>query len=697
MSIASPVSAYAPSNSDPALLKKITVQRHKLLEMVVRRLTTSMTTGDKHHLLLIGPDGSGKTHLVSLAVWALRQNSLLSDTMRIAWLGEDDVFSGLVHLAFAIANTLSVEYPAEFPADFRSRVRGLPRDDAALAVLNTILSQLGNRHLLLVTENLDQTFESLGESGQKKLRAFLQETRRIAILSTSRQLFSAVSSRQEAFFGFFDTHHLQPLSVDDALQLMRNIAAARDDAQFTQFLSTEHAGNRVRALHHLIAGHCRLYVLLAGFLTHDALDDFVPALKLLAEEMTQGTQERMRALPDQQRQLLQCLCDATGAMTVREIAEATFIAEGNCSSQLGGLRSDGWVRSEKRGKESYYELADPFIRLCLQLKHQHGRPLKRMARFLKAWFSESQGLSNMTATSMESRTPGEGRPPFTGTDHPPNSFGSIRLVGTHQSSLTDYTCPAQAVAEDQLQSCAGPHSTREFTPKPSEGNVATDPSAASHAQQAQEHFQRGIAYWQAGNWKDSLNEFTTAGSTEFHNTDVRTQALFAVPLATVALRSGDDLLISLKNALSLGDRQSRAYGGFSFELLSMLLKRGPSEWAVDVSRIAPLYIQAGVADKLGQSLTRTIRLLDEGDFSASQLELWYRAWLLVATDCEDLQIPLACLKAAVEILKADTPGDRPLFRLPIEVRSLIRPLLQKSLADVRIPGATAGAMADSHV
>ena len=63
----------------------------------------------------------------------------------------------------------------------------------------------------------------------------------------------------------------------------------------------------------------------------------------------------------------------------------------------------------------------------------------------------------------------------------------------------------------------------------------------------------------------------------------------------------------------------------------------------------------------------------------------------------DLQIPLACLKAAVEILKADTPGDRPLFRLPIEVRSLIRPLLQKSLADVRIPGATAGAMADSHV
>jgi DNA-binding transcriptional ArsR family regulator len=697
MSITSPVSAHAPGNSDPALLKRITVQRHKLLEMVVRRLTTSMTTGDKHHLLLIGPDGSGKTHLVSLAVWALRQNSLLSDTMRIAWLGEDDVFSGLVHLAFAIANTLSVEYPDEFPADFKSGFRGLPRDDAALAVLNTVLSQLGNRHLLLVTENLDQTFESLGESGQKKLRAFLQETRRIAILSTSRQLFSAVSSRQEAFFGFFDTHHLQPLSVDDALQLMQNIAVAREDAQFTQFLSTEHARNRVHALHHLIAGNCRLYVLLAGFLTHDALDDLVPALQLLAEEMTQGLQERLHSLPDQQRQLLQCLCDTTGAMTVREIAEATFIAEGSCSSQLGGLRSAGWVRSEKRGKESYYELADPFIRLCLQFKRQHGRPLNRLARFLKAWFSESQGLLQRTATSMEGRSPGKLWPSCTGTDHLPKSFDSIRPPVTHQSSLTDYTCPGQAVAEDQLQPCAGPPAAREFTPERSEGNPTSSTAATIHSHQAQEHLQRGMAYWQAGNWQDSLTEFATAASSEGHDADVRTQALFAVPLAAIALRSGDDLMISLKNAFSLGDRQSDAYGGFSFELLSMLLKRGPSEWAVDVSRIAPLYLQAGVADKLGQSLTRTIRLLDEGDFSASQLELWYRAWLLVATDCEDLQIPLACLKAAVEILKADTPGDRPLFRLPIEVRQLIRPLLQKSLADVRIPGAPANAMADSNV
>ncbi|MFM9067434.1 MAG: AAA family ATPase, partial [Planctomycetota bacterium] len=210
------ISAYTPSNTDPSLLRRIFVQRQRLLDLIVSQLTSSMSSGDKHHLLLVGPRGSGKTNLVTLAVHALRANPTLSDSMRVAWLGEDDVFSGLVHLAFAIAKSLADEYPTEFSQDFKTPVRGLPPDDAALAVLHSVLKNLGSRNLLLVTENLDQTFDSLGDLGRKKLRAFLQETRRIAILATSQQLFAGVSSRKEAFFGFFTPHHLQPLSVDDA-------------------------------------------------------------------------------------------------------------------------------------------------------------------------------------------------------------------------------------------------------------------------------------------------------------------------------------------------------------------------------------------------------------------------------------------------------------------------------------------------
>ena len=119
------ISAYTPSNTDRELLKRIFVQRERLLDRIVDRLARSMLTDDKHHILLIGPRGSGKTHLVSLVEYELRKRSELSDAMRVAWLGEDDTFTGLIDIALGIADQLATEYPDEFDADYRASVRGL--------------------------------------------------------------------------------------------------------------------------------------------------------------------------------------------------------------------------------------------------------------------------------------------------------------------------------------------------------------------------------------------------------------------------------------------------------------------------------------------------------------------------------------------------------------------------------------------
>jgi DNA polymerase III delta prime subunit len=539
------ISAYTPSNTDRGILKRIFVQREKLLERIVDRLSRSMTTGDKHQMLLVGPRGCGKTHLVSLAVWELQSKEALRDQMRIAWLGEDDSFTGLVHLAFGIARQLALEYPDEFPADFRTSVRGLSQDDAALVVLQSTIRRLGKRNLLLVTENMDQTFESLGDSGRKKWRAFLQETRKIATLATAQQLFAAVSDRKEAFFGFFDIQHLEPLSVDDAAELMAGISREQAKPDLASYLNSAEGRFRVRALHHLAGGNHRMYVLLAEFLTKDSLEDLVAAFESLANDMTPYFQERVRSLPDQQRQLVQCLCDADGAMTVKEIAGETFIDERSCSKQLGNLKAKGYVRSEKRGKESWYDMAEPLMRLCLEIKNQRGRPLRLVAKFLRAWF-------------------------------PPAA-----LLG---------------VVDAKLDSC-------------------------------------------------SLDDFRTA----------------------------------LTHAFVAGESKAAGYGGKPEDLLWMVLRRSPFEWAALVSEIAALFIRHGIAETLGSGVTRSIQCLDEGGFSQSQIDTWNTAWQQAGNSCEDLVIPLRCLAAGVEVMKSPTRSDRALFRLPLEIRELVRPLLQRSL------------------
>lgn len=514
-----------PANMPPDLLNQIFVQRERLLQQILDRLAISMSSNNKHHILLVGAPGIGKTHLAALAVARLKQNPHLADSMRIAWLGEEDAFSGLIHLAIAIAQDLADSYPSEFPRDFKAEFRGLPHDDAALAILHRTLQHLHNRHLLLVTENLDQTLQGIGDSGQKKLRAFLQETRRIATLTTATQLFNDVSNRNQPFFGFFDIKHLAILSQNETALLLRKIATAQKNDELLQFLDSPLATYRINALHHLAAGNPRVLTTLAEFLTPELLDDTSTALERLAESILPRYQEQIRSLPNQQRQLIQTLCRAPGAITVKEVAEETFIPVGNCSKQLGNLKSKQLVRSEQCGKESYYELADPLMRLCLNLQNRFIQPFRKTTRFLKAWF--------------------------------------------HQ------TMPHQP---DPPQDCIA-----EYVPN------------------------------------------------NYHR-----------------------------------------------NLIASILARGPAEWRDCVAELHITCVHAHATEQLARELTQSIAVLDQGDFSNSQLNTWLSAWNQIPQPCDDLHVPLQCLVAAINVLKAPRPTPRPLFQLPLEIRQIVRPLLRNS-------------------
>jgi hypothetical protein len=113
----------------------------------------------------------------------------------------------------------------------------------------------------------------------------------------------------------------------------------------------------------------------------------------------------------------------------------------------------------------------------------------------------------------------------------------------------------------------------------------------------------------------------------------------------------------------------------------MVLGRSPAQWANYISVIASMYIEHGCADKLGQGITKSIQHLDEGGFSKSQIESWNAAWQQAGQGCDALEIPLRCLDAAVEVMNSDPRSDRALFRLPLELRGLIRPLLNRSLGE----------------
>ncbi len=390
MKKAAGISLYTPSNMDPDLRERVFVQRHRLLDQIVNWISQSLRSDIKRQFLFVGPRGSGKTLLVSMIEHRLSANDAIKDEYYLAWLGEDNVITGIIDLAIGLLDQLVKHHPEVFDYSCRDSVQGMHPDDAAEIILEDISSKLERKTIVLIMENIDLAFQGLQEVGQKKWRAFLQEKSNLISILTSQQLFSGVSSRDAVFFGFYEIHHLQPLSYDSARQLLRNIAIENEQFDLVKFLDTPTGRYRVRALHHLAGGNHRLYVELSSFISIDSLAGLVEALENLADELTPFFQERVRSLAPQQARIVQALCEFSGAVSVKNLSKKIFVQERNVSKQLGELKKKGYVISEKRGKESFYELAEPLMRLSMETKNQHGEPLRLIASFLKVWFSDEE-------------------------------------------------------------------------------------------------------------------------------------------------------------------------------------------------------------------------------------------------------------------------------------------------------------------
>ncbi len=374
---------------DSETLESIFVQRHALLKQSVQWVEESLFTHQKKHLLFIGPRGSGKTHLITMIINRLKTTRDPKELV-IVWLGEDDVIMNFTGFALAVINQMALNYPARFNNNCLDALAVNKSDDIGNIIFNDIQKQVGDAKLLIVKENMSDVFAGLKDIGQKQLRAYLQEHDYISLLCSSQKLFNGVSSRSSAFWGFFDIHHLTPLSVEEAMMLMKNIAQLKQDNELVEFLDSDQGYYRVRALHYLAGGNHRLYIELASFLTKASLDSLVDAITQLADHLTPYFQERIRSLSPQQAGIIQKLCKLSSAVQVKVLAKSLFIDERSVASQLKELKDMGYVISHKRGRSSYYEIAEPLLRLSLEVKNNHGKPLRIIASLFRAWFSDNE-------------------------------------------------------------------------------------------------------------------------------------------------------------------------------------------------------------------------------------------------------------------------------------------------------------------
>jgi tetratricopeptide (TPR) repeat protein len=381
--------SFTPSLMNPADLESIFVQREAIAADLVDRIRESVLTSTKHHSLIVGARGMGKTHLVSLVYHRVQAMTDLHDRILIAWLREEEWgITSFLKLLLRILRAIDPSDPG-----IQQRVEALyelSSAEAEQAAMSLLIEIIGERTLLLITENLDDLFKGLGDSGQQQLRAFLQNSGCCTILATSPRLFNGVQSRTKPFYGFFRPVRLQELTAAEAVQLLIQIASLREQTELVSFLKTPMGKARVQAVEHLAGGNPRIYVIFAEFLSRESLEELVQPFMALLDALTPYYQSRMQYLSAQQREIVEFLCDRKFPATVKDIAQRCFITSQTTSSQLKELKEKGYVNVESIGRESFYALQEPLMRICLGMKKERDSTLKFMVDFLRAWYSKSE-------------------------------------------------------------------------------------------------------------------------------------------------------------------------------------------------------------------------------------------------------------------------------------------------------------------
>lgn len=401
-------SKYSPGNLTSKSLEQLFVGRDKLLADVLHRIERSATSAQKHRILLVGPRGIGKTHFVSLALQRLRSDPALEaarSRLVISQLNEEEWgIASYLDLLLRVIASCDVPEPERDAAERRVyEVHDARRLEEAIAEAEKSLSRLvGDRILLIVCENLGQILSDLGTSGQQRWRSFLQERTFCAILATSTRMVSAIRSQSAPFYGFFTIRALEPLDFETAVELLRRKALQNDKADLARLLGSPVGRARVRAIHHLAGGNPRVYVAISEFITTETLDDLVGPFMAMADDLTPYYQSRMQRLSPQQRKLIEQLSRIARPRPVKAIAERCLISSQTAAKQLGILANHGLARRERIGRETYYELAEPLMRICFEIKDNRTRHLQLFVDLLRHWFSEAE--LRVRLTDGENRT-----------------------------------------------------------------------------------------------------------------------------------------------------------------------------------------------------------------------------------------------------------------------------------------------------
>ena len=340
------------------------------------------------HSLVIGPRGSGKTHLLLRVAAEVRRDNRLSAFYPIVFAEESYEIATVGEFWLECLNHLAEQAPEDERANLRLSYNDLSTtgDDRDLAgrCLGAILDY-ADRHekrLLLLVENLNMLLADIADPDAGwRLRHTLQTEPRIVLLGSATSRFDEIDRPDHALYDLFRVVTLPALDTDDCDTLWSSLTGQPKGSQ------------QIRPLQILTGGNPRLISVVAGFEKTYSFKDLISNLLNLVDEHTGYFKSHIEALPPQERRVYLALARLWKPATAREVASQARLNVNKCSAQLKRLVDRGAVSMEDRAKRRRtYHVAERMYNIYYLLR-RHGAEshmVDALVRFMGSYYSPDE-------------------------------------------------------------------------------------------------------------------------------------------------------------------------------------------------------------------------------------------------------------------------------------------------------------------
>jgi hypothetical protein len=379
---------FSPAETNPALLEKTLVGRRDLVDKLEELVIESAATGNKIQRLIVGPRGSGKTHTLKVLHNRILARKELQDKLEVSYLCEDEYgvatfLDWLIRIFWSFTRWNPPK--ANYLNDEIEKLKRTPEPDRERIAKQILLNYINGKTLLIIVENIGNIFHKIkgfGEEGQRKFRDLIQQYPQFTIMASNPALFEEILSEDMPFHNFFKVIHLYKLSLEQVVLFLKSIAEWDKNEKLSQFLDTPEGVGRIRAIYNLIGGNHRLLVTFYEFLKTDFINKLSEPFIKTINDLIPYYQSLMEVLSSQQQKIVQYLSRIRIASTVKDIAENCFILENTASKQMHTLIKLKYVDAIKRGRETFYELSEPLLRICNEVRANRGEAFRLFVDFL---------------------------------------------------------------------------------------------------------------------------------------------------------------------------------------------------------------------------------------------------------------------------------------------------------------------------